>query len=317
MHRFWGLVFGLVLLGALVLTAVSPWQQWWLPIGTSSYSAEIDWLFYAILWTVTFFYVLTEAILVYNLLKFAGPNRKAPFVHGSHRLEMLWTVIPAVILILIAVVQIHVWADVKYPTRITEKINDKPQEYLQVEIAARQWEYRIRYPGPARIAEWEASKSAAQNDFAGRLPERYDDVHTVNDLHCWKGQNVLIYLKTRDVGHSIFLPNIRVKQDALPGKTIPVWFKPTEANTARMPGEDIWYDGQQERGQRRDRDGSMTISWTSDPKNYTFDMVCTQYCGTRHSMMRGKLYVHPTKEDFLDWLKHTQKETHSKTVATR
>src|SRR5262249_40574865 len=132
-----------------------------------------------------------------------------------------------------------------------------------------------------------------------------------NDLHCWKGQNVLIYLKTRDVGHSIFLPNIRVKQDALPGKTIPVWFKPTEANTARNPDKEIWYDGQKEHARRGGGAG-----WSADT-NYIFDMVCTQYCGTRNSMMRGKLYVHPTKEDFLDWLRHTQKETHSQTVATR
>ncbi len=55
-----------------------------------------------------------------------------------------------------------------------------------------------------------------------------DDVHLVNELHTWKGADVKIYLKTQDVIHSFFLPNLRLKQDALPGKTIPMWFRVSE-----------------------------------------------------------------------------------------
>ena len=51
-----------------------------------------------------------------------------------------------------------------------------------------------------------------------------NDVHFVNEIHVVQGEKALVWLKTRDVIHSFFLPNVRVKQDVLPGKTIPLWF---------------------------------------------------------------------------------------------
>jgi cytochrome c oxidase subunit 2 len=102
-----------------------------------------------------------------------------------------------------------------------------------------------------------------------------------------------MYLKSRDVIHSVFFPNIRLKQDIMPGRTIPSWFEAIESNTkmVEVDGKKVWEDGWR-------LDGT---NWVKD-KNSIFDLVCTQYCGTRHSLMRGKLYVHDTKEDFLAWL---------------
>src|SRR5947209_4667494 len=110
-HKFWGGLFGVVLLAAFLLTAVSPFVGWWLPPASSSYARDIDFLYYLILFVVAFFFVLTESLLVYNMFRFAHePGRKAQFVHGNHRLEMLWTVIPGVLLFGLAVWQINVWA---------------------------------------------------------------------------------------------------------------------------------------------------------------------------------------------------------------
>jgi cytochrome c oxidase subunit 2 len=153
----------------------------------------------------------------------------------------------------------------------------------------RQWEFRIRYPSPERMEGWK-NRASAKADFEQRLPARRDDVHVVNDVHTWVGQKVIIYLKSRDVNHAFFVPVLRVKQDSMPGRTIPLWFQATESNTARRGDE--WVDG---KGQ--------------NDRNFVWDLVCTHYCGTRHSLMRGKLYVHPTKDDFLAWLKQEQKNT--------
>jgi cytochrome c oxidase subunit 2 len=299
MRHFWGILFAVVLLAAFVLTVVSPFVGWWIPRGVSTYSGHIDALYYWILGVTGFFFVLTEIILVYNMIRFAGePGRKSQFTHGNHRLEMLWTVIPGVILFLLAVVQINAWADIKYPTHMAAKFDQNPEQFLQMEVTTRQWEYRIRYPSPERIESW-SDKEKARADHLRRLPERRDDVHAVNDIHTWKGQKALIYLKTRDVGHSIFIPAIRVKQDSLPGRNIPLWFEATESNTKREG--DRWLDGYRP-------DGTQDAS-------YIWDMVCTQYCGSRHSLMRGKLYVHPTREDFLAWLKTAQADDHRRLPA--
>jgi cytochrome c oxidase subunit 2 len=292
MRYFWGILFGVVLLAAFLLTLVSPLLGWWMPPSVASYSPHIDNLFYLILGVTAFFFVLTEAILVYNMVRWGHePGRKAQFTHGNHRLEMLWTVIPGVLLFLLAVWQINVWADIKYPSHLSEQLRKNPEQFLQMEVAARQWEFRVRYPSPERIESWN-DKEAAERDYKYRLPERFDDVHLVNDVHAWKNQKVLIYLRTRDVGHAFFVPALRVKQDALPGRTIPLWFQATESNTKR--DGDQWLDGYREDG-------------TPDT-GHVWDLVCTQYCGSRHSLMRGKLFVHPTKEDFLAWLKQQQKE---------
>ncbi len=299
MQKFWGLLFAVVLLAAFLLTAVSPLVGWWLPPGLSSYSGHIDTLFYWILGVTTFFFVLTEAMLVYNMLRFgAKPGQKAEYSHGNHRLEMLWTVVPGVILFLLAILQINVWADIKYPSHMKAMFEKNPEEFLQMEVTTRQWEYRVRYPSVARLENWAKDKDAATKDYLERLPERRDDVHSVNDIHTWKDAKVVVYLKTRDVGHSFFVPVLRVKQDSMPGRTIPLWFQAAEANT--MPHQGEWIDGARLVGDR----------WTTNDPSQIYDLVCTQYCGTRHSLMRGKVYVHKDKADFLAWLRAAQANDH-------
>lgn len=299
MHRIWGLLFGVVLLAALGLTAVAPWVPgWWLPVPASSYAPRIDQLFHLILFTVTFFYVLTEVLLVFNIFRFARPGLKAQYTHGSHKLELLWSIIPGVILIGLAVIQVSAWADIKYPSHMRDRIVEAAdgKHFLQMGVEARQWEFRMRYPSPAHIREWDDRQKAAA-DYDRRMPERFDDVWVPNDVHCWKGEPVLMYLKTRDVGHALFFPNLRLKQDALPGRTIPVWFEATESNVVYDPATKTWRDGVRKEGDKLVED-----------KDKIFDLVCSQYCGSRHSLMRGKLFVHETKADFLAWLESAHNE---------
>lgn len=294
MHKYWSVLFGGVMLAAFVLTAAAPLFGWWLPKDVSTFGPGIDWLFYLILAVTGFFFVLTEALMVYALYRFAGrADGRSSFVHGHHALEIVWTLIPGVILFLLAVWQIHVWADVKYYSRMP-----KPDgKTLQMEVLARQWEWRFRYPSVERFKSWEQDPKLA-NDF-GTNPH-IDDVRVVNEVHIWKGtledpQRVLVHLKTQDVLHSFFLPNMRLKQDALPGKTIPVWFAAVDANTKFDSGSKRWVDGYNPTTKQAEKD-------------YLWDLACAEFCGSRHSMMRGKLFVHETKEDFLNWLQAAQTE---------
>ena len=301
MQKFWGILFGAVMFAALLLFIVSPFiSGWWLPKDISTYGGGIDRLFYLILGTTGFFFVLTEATLVYAMCRYAGgPERRASYFHGNHTLEMVWTVIPGVLLFLLAVVQINVWAEVKFQKNMPAP-DAKTQ---QIEVLARQWEWRVRYPSAARMESWKQNPKAAE-DFE-RNPHQ-DDVHTVNELHVWKGgkepqeqHRVLVHLKTRDVIHSFFLPNLRLKQDALPGKIIPVWFAVTEANT--QPVEDP--KSHEKRWVEVGYDSAT--GEVKDPSKI-WELACAEFCGARHSLMRGKLYVHENEADFLDWLKHAE-----------
>jgi cytochrome c oxidase subunit 2 len=300
-QKFWSILFGAVMSAALLLFIVSPFVSgWWLPKDVSTFGGGIDGLFYLILGITGFFFIFTEAILIYAMYRYAGrPGQRSSYIHGNHTLEMVWTLVPGIILFLLAIVQVNVWAEVKFQKNMPAP-DGRTQ---QMEVVARQWEWRVRYPSAARMESWKKDPGKAQ-DF-DRSPH-LDDVHIVNEIHVWKGSKepneqhkVLVHLKTRDVLHSFFLPNLRLKQDALPGKTIPVWFAATQHNTIPIVDpktkEKRWVEI-----------GYDQASGEIEQPDMIWELACAEFCGTRHSMMRGKLYVHETEADFLDWLKHAE-----------
>jgi cytochrome c oxidase subunit 2 len=281
-QKWWSIVFGVVMAAAALLFVVAPFAGWWLPKNVSSFGPGVDNLFYLILAITGFFFILTEAVLVYCLYKFADrpADAKAQYVHGNHKLEMFWTAIPAAILLLIALLQIRTWEDIKYRSRM-------PDPDVIFEVSARQFEWRVRYPTAHEMAGMTARwrRDHVEPDSArnwARNPN-YDDIHVVNEIHTWKDANTRFYLTTRDVLHSFYLPNLRLKQDAVPGKRIPVWFRATESNV------------------ERDANGQwkLTDQW---------DLVCAELCGWGHYKMIGRLYVHKDKADYDAWLEQAQKD---------
>jgi cytochrome c oxidase subunit 2 len=285
----WAVFFGVILAATFLIWLAAPAMGWWLPENIATFGGEVDGLFFIILALTGFFFILTEALMVYCMWKYAyRPGEKADYVEGNNRLEMLWTAVPAAILLFIAFAQIGAWERIKYATRM-------PPPHQVVQVTARQWEWRIRYPaGPdadrfnARDAnEKEAAEIGAKSRRWGEMPAE-DDVHLANELHTWKGAKVKIYLKTVDVLHSFGIPNLRLMQDALPGKTIPMWFEAMEANTKKIAGDPA----------AKTRD-----AWViPDPKK-AWEIACKELCGNGHYRMRGLLYVHETEADYKDWLK--------------
>ena len=275
MHRCWCLLFAAVNLAAIGFIAVSPAMGWWLPKNIASYGADVDNLFYIILGATGFFFVITQSTLVYFMLRYgAKEGVKAKHIHGNMKLEIIWTAIPAIILLYIGFAQTPIWAKMKYieidtwfPIRYK---GTNIESDLHVTVLGRQWEWRMRYPQgniPADPQAWAE---------LGNL----HDLHVVNELHVWKDARVKIHLKTQDVIHSFFLPNLRLKQDALPGKIMPMWFQPIEANV---------------------RYNSKTRILEELTPSSTWEIACAELCGGRHYSMRGKLFVHESKKDYELW----------------
>ncbi|MFL5340977.1 MAG: cytochrome c oxidase subunit II, partial [Gemmataceae bacterium] len=230
-RKRWAYLFGGVLFAEMLVSVLAPLLDWWLPKGVSTYSWDIDLLFYAILGVTGVTFAGVSAVMVYILFKYPHEEgRRALYTHGNHKLEIAWSSIPGAILLLLAIVQIPAWLKVKAAANQSDD-----GRFLQMEVTARQWEWRVRYPGSDRLKEW-ADPAVAKKDFRMRMPARPEDVKRVNEIHCVKGQKVLVHLKTQDVIHSFFLPQMRLKQDALPGKTIPVWFQAEEANCIKDNG---------------------------------------------------------------------------------
>jgi cytochrome c oxidase subunit II len=295
-QKLWAVLFGVVLLGCFVLTAAALTvfkEQWGLPSNIAAeYGADVDELFYLILAFTGFFYVLTEVILVYAMFQYARtePTRRAAYTHGNHKLELAWTIIPAAILLYIAYAQITTWEEIKYQTHFPD-----PDQVM--EVTAHQWEWRLRYSAEQNdTGAWQHAPKKDHEKQWGETPE-FDDVHLANELHTWKGGKVKILLKSTDVIHSFFLPNLRLKQDALPGKTIPMWFECNDWNAKFDPTTGQTTYRPLEKGEH-------------DPRHW--EIACAELCGGGHYRMRGRLYVYETKADYEAWLKYSKDQQSSR-----
>ncbi len=179
---------------------------------------------------------------------------------------------------------------------------------VQVDLSARQFEWRVRYPSLDRAQKWfdvkNADDKAVQDDYKSFAKTRqFDDIELVNEMHTWVNRPTVVYVSTRDVIHSFNIPVMRVKQDALPGKVIPAWFTPNTANA-------VWDDKTQRPRCIKQivKDGKSI-----DDPEFIWDIPCAELCGWGHYRMIGKLHVYETQEDFLKWLEHADKEAHART----
>jgi cytochrome c oxidase subunit 2 len=310
--KWWSFLFAAVMILCGGLFVVAPFVGWWLPEGVSTHADKVDYLFYFILAITGFFFILTEAIMCVFMYKYAagGDKSEAPaepgiaaklfrpvtnLLHDQHRVEMAWTIVPALLLLYIAFAQVNTWAEVKYQSRMPTLQNNKTP--LQVAVSARQFEWRVRYPSPERFHQWMNDKDKAKVDYASFAKvEQADDVHRVNEVHVIEEIPVVVHLSTRDVIHSFNLPHMRVKQDALPGKMIPVWFTPTKSNVAFK---------------------EQLGTWVEKDQLHVWELACAELCGWGHYRMIGRLYVHKDEQDFLDWLKQAESENRSRKSANR
>ena len=250
MGRFWSLLFlSVPVLGvAVFVLAVIPggvFENHWLPEDISKHGAVVDSLFMFILYLTGVVFIITGVILFWFLWKYDAEKNPEPvkYIHGSHTLEIVWSILPAVTLLFIAIYQMDAWADarMKYPKDESGKL-DKPPLVL---VTGRQFEWYLQYAG------------------ADKKIGTPDDVHVINELHIPVNEEVVIRIQTSDVLHSFFLPNMRIKQDVVPGMQQHVWFE------AKKTG--------------------------------TFDIVCAELCGWGHYKMRGRMIVE-SKKDFETWM---------------
>lgn len=218
-------------------------QMIWLPEGVSTYAPTIDRLFYIILLITGAVFVLVQGTLLYCVVRYRRRHgRRATYTHGNTAVEIIWTLIPALILIGLAVYSQNVWSSIR---------GTPPPHDLEVKITGEQFAWNIQYPG-------------ADGTF-----DTADDPTTLNQLHIPVHQTVLIHLASKDVIHSFFVPQFRVKQDAVPGLTGRLWLSAT--------------------------------------KTGHFEIACAELCGLGHYRMRGFLTIE-SPEEFAAWLADTLAE---------
>jgi len=192
----------------------------WLPDGyggVSSYAGDIDavfnfiyWLTFAIFWLVTILMV----VFLYRYHHREGDTRRATYTHGNAALELTWTIIPAIVFIGIWFVSKTTWADIKAKV---------PPPDVTVRVTASQFAWSFGYPGPDGL--FDTADDKTDKDLQGADKELHVPVNKV----------VKVVLRSNDVIHSFFVPSFRLKQDAVPGREINVWFKATKPGRYELP----------------------------------------------------------------------------------
>jgi cytochrome c oxidase subunit 2 len=207
----------------------------------STYAHSIDHLFLLIAALVGFWLIVAEVVLFALVFKYREKEgRPTRHITGVEKELHRWITIPHMLVILcdivIIVPAILVWYNIKQA---------QPPADQTVRVYGQQWAWSFQEPGPD-----------------GKL-DTEDDIRTVGELHVTVNTTYHFELMSRDVVHSFAIPSFRLKQDALPGRTITGWFRPNRLGT--------------------------------------YDIQCTQMCGLGHAMMAGRIIVE-TQQDHAAWL---------------
>lgn len=214
-------------------------MDWMLPPAYSTFAPGIDRIYYVILVLTGIAFVIVEVGLIWFVIKYRGrPGQKAYYTHGNVNAEIVWTAVPAVSVVVLGIMSGPVWNKIKGRDSV-------PADAAAVAIRGQQFEWHVTYPGPD-------GQLGSADDFSVR-----------NQLHVVVNRPTVALLTSEDVIHSFFVPAFRLKQDAVPGMEIRVWFEPTQ--TGR------------------------------------YELACAELCGLGHYRMRAFVEVH-TEEDYQRWL---------------
>ncbi|MCA9731103.1 cytochrome c oxidase subunit II [candidate division KSB1 bacterium] len=191
----------------------------------SSFSAIVDDAFYFILFISVIFFVGIVATMIFFVVRYHHTrNKTVENIEGNLTLEIVWTVIPTILVMFMFYYGFIGYRDMRTP----------PEDAMKIKVTARKWSWTFTYENGYQAAE----------------------------LKVPKGRAVKAEIESEDVIHSFYIPAFRVKQDAVPGRDTFLWFNATETGT--------------------------------------FDILCTEYCGDRHSYMLSTVEVLPGKQ-FDNW----------------
>ena len=239
-----------------------PMFEWLgLPAAASAHAGDIDRIIVLVHWLMLALFVGWSIFFVYVLVRFRRSRNPVASYRGLRGRSFTWVegAVLAAEIALLAFFSIPAWS-----ARVDAFPSER--ESTVVRVVAEQFAWNVHYPGDdGRFGRTALDLVSADNPLGLDVndPASRDDVTTVNRLHLPVDQPAIVYLSSKDVVHSLALPQMRVKQDAVPGLVQPVWFTPTQ-----------------------------TGEW---------EIVCSQLCGLGHYRMKG-FYAIQSRRDYTAWL---------------
>ena len=239
--------------------------------------AAIDEINAIVHWLMLVLFVGWGIFFIVSLVKFrASKNAKADYTGvKSHFSSLLEAVVAVIEIVILFGFGFPIWA-----ARVTDV--PSPYESVHIRVVAQQFAWNMHYPGPdGKFGDVRADLVDEQENPIGldrSSDNAADDFYTVNQLHVPVNKKIRIDLTSKDVIHSFTLTELRVKQDAIPGMSIPVHF------TSTMTSEEFL---------------KTTVGTKREGKS--LEITCAQLCGLGHYRMRGFFTVHDD-EGYQAWL---------------
>jgi cytochrome c oxidase subunit II len=243
----------------VVIAIASVWMfvsgQWWFPESISEHGPEIDRQFKLTAIVVAIGFVASQLALAYAIVRYGRKgNERAVYSHGNNKLEAVWTIVTAAIFVIVAVMGQVVWYNLH--------INEAGPNAVQINVVAQQFQWNFHYSGKDGVLGKTDAKfiNDGSLNYVGLDPDDAsgkDDIQ-LSTLIVPENRPVSLKLRSKDVIHDLFIPALRIKQDAVPGMNVGMHFTATKAGK--------------------------------------YEIACAELCGSLHYNMKTFLLVLPQDE---------------------
>lgn len=289
----WLLVFGVSFL-VLTIGSFIYYKNYMMGYGphisASEHGNQIDSIWHLTMFFTAIVFVITQFLLFYFAWKYRErKGRRAAFIHDNVKLELIWTIVPSIVLVILLLRGLIAWNDIMADVKGDD-------EYLEIEAMGMQFNWIIRYPGEDNKLGARDFRLTTGVNPLGQVwedPKNLDDFQPT-DIVLPVGKKVRVRILARDVLHSFFLPHFRVKMDAVPG--MPTYFVFTPSRTTEEYRKELSnYPEYQVPADPENPDGPQ--KW----EVFDYELACAELCGAGHFSMRKVVRI-VEQEEYESWL---------------
>lgn len=287
---------GKLLFGVLILILIGfvytivEWGPRVLPTPGSVHGEKTDFLFYITLGIISLAFLITQPILFYFSYKYRGlKGTKASYVEHNNKLELIWTLIPGFVLVVLISYGLSTWVKITNP-----KFDEDP---IVIELYAKQFGWTARIAGEDNKLGYANVRFIEDVNILGidkNDPYGLDDIVVQNTIKIPVNKPINLKFRSQDVIHSAYLPHFRVQMNCVPGAVTEFSFIPNKT-TEEMRRDPKVIKQISEINKIREKKGE-------DKYEFNYVLLCNKICGSAHYNMQMTFEV-VSEEEYYNWLK--------------
>ncbi len=272
-----------------VIVMYVAWGKHLLPTPASEHGSEIDSLWNLSMLIINVVFFIVQPILFYFAFKYRGKKgTKAVYYEHNNKLELFWTMVPAVALAVLIIWGLNVWSTLMMP--------ENEEEPIIVELYAQQFNWTARYSGGDNTLGYATVHEIAGANIVGvdpADPASMDDIVT-KELHLPVGKPIKFQFRSQDVIHSAYFPHFRAQMNCVPGAVTNFQFTPSLTTAEIRQNKDVKSHVEEVNAIRKAKG--------EDVWDFNYVLLCNKICGAAHYNMQMDIIVE-TEDEFNAWLK--------------